>query len=61
MFYIIHQAAKPTTALCPGMRCRTVYNNILDACAGFPGVESALDTVRQGLDAFDQAGNINFS
>ena len=55
---VVHlsQAADPTRALCPGMRCRTVYDNVLAVCAGIPGAESSLDAVRQSLDAFDQVG-----
>ena len=48
------QAANPTTALCPGMHCRTVYDSVLK-CHGDPDVpESSVDTVRQALDAFNQ-------
>ena len=52
----MYQAANPTTALCPGMRCRTIYNNVLDVCADEPGVGSSLDTLRQALDTFERVG-----
>ena len=53
---VIHQNNNPTRALCSGMQCRRVYDNILTECDGVPGISSSLDSVRQGLDAFDQVG-----
>ena len=45
-----------TTALCPGMQCRTVYDNFLDECASVSGVGSVMDEVQQALDAISQTG-----
>ena len=47
------QANNSNTALCPGMQCRTAYDNFLDECGDVPGVASS---VRQALDAFDEVG-----
>ena len=36
------------------MQCRTVYESILSECDGVAGVGSTVDSIRLGLDAFDQ-------
>ena len=40
------------------MRCRTVYDNTLVACADVPGVGSSLNTLRQALETFDRVGKL---
>ena len=52
--YTVYQADNPTTALCPGMRCRTVYDNLLSVCVRVPGVSrSSLEVVSGALVAVD--------
>ena len=43
-------------ALCPGMQCRTVYDNVLDVCAGVPGADSSLAAAQQALTSFNDVG-----
>ena len=54
--YLQLQSANPTTALCPGMQCRTVYDIFLTVCDGVSGFGPAVDSIRQGLALFDNSG-----
>ena len=40
--------------MCPGTQCRTIYDNIIVACAGVPSIDSLLNELRQALDVIDQ-------
>ena len=53
VFYL-YQADNPTSTLCPGMRCRGVFDNFINDCGDVAGVP--VDILRQQLIAFDGAG-----